>query len=260
MVITERFVYIHLPKTGGTFVEAALQRLFGDSAALLVDTATERGRALIAGARDQHQTVSEIPTQYRDRPIAFTVRNPFDHHVSLFEFGWWRTHPRDTFDEAAVRATYPHYPAISFEEYLRAFYDLRLLDRDFVSPALAERLTAQAVGPLTYQYLRFLFQRPQAVLDDLPSLQSSGSLQGLLSGIHFLRQESLRRSLYRFLLAMGHPPSDVRFVLTMDRVYPDDGPRRPSPEWRSYYTPELLRLVRSREWLLFSLFSSYAAG
>jgi hypothetical protein len=257
LVITEEFVYIHMPKTGGTFVEAALRRLLDGRGACYIDTATEAGRALLGLTGDQHQTVSEIPLAHRDKPVAFTVRNPFDHHVSFFEFGWWKKHPADTFDESAIRAVYPHYPAIRFDEYLKAFYDLPLLDPRYVSPELAGRLAAQNVGPLTYEYLRFLFQRPRDVLDDLPGLHSSGCLRDLLSGVHFLAQESLNVSLYELLVTMGYEPREARFVLDMGRVYPEDGPRRRSPEWRGYYTPELLRLVRSREWLLFALFPRY---
>lgn len=257
MIITDEFVYIHMPKTGGTFVEAALRRLLGGRGACYIDTATGAGRELLGLTGDQHQTVSEIPLAHRDKPIAFTVRNPFDHHVSFFEFGWWKTHPADTFDESAMRSVYPHYPAIRFEEYLSAFYDLPLLHPGYVSAALARNLAAQNVGPLTYEYLRFLFQRPREILDDLPGLCSSGRLRERLSGVHFLAQESLNLSLYEFLVTMGYEPEVARFVLSMGRVYPEDRPRRRSPEWRSYYTPELLRLVRSREWLLFSLFPRY---
>jgi hypothetical protein len=246
-----------LPKTGGSFVEAALQRLLGGGDGLYVDTATPQGRALVGSGTDQHQTVSEIPAPYRDRPILFTVRNPFDHHVSFYEFGWWKTHPGDTFDESAIRDAYPHFPELSFSEYLESFYDFGLLDRGYISSALAESLKAQRIGPLSYEYVRYLFRQPQAIFNDLQLLHSPERLHGLMSDVHFLRQESLNQDLHECLLSMGYSKDALAFILDMDRVYPDDGPRRASEDWYGYYAPDLLELVTQREWLLFSMFPQY---
>lgn len=257
MVICEQFVYVHLPKTGGSFVEAALQRLLGGGEGFYIDTATRQGRELVGSGSDQHQAASEIPARYLDKPILFTIRNPFDHHVSFYEFGWWKNHPGDTFDEAAIRRAYPHFPALSFDEYLEAFYDFSLLDRSYISSALAEQLEAQDTGPLSYEYIRYLFREPQAILEDLQALHSPERLQGLLAGVHFLRQESLNQDLHDFLVSVGYRPDAVEFILHMDKVYPDDGPRRASADWSGYYTPNLLELVTHREWLLFSLFPHY---
>ena len=44
MVITDDFVYLHMPKTGGTFVEAALDRLYSPPRGL-------RSRLGLAGRR-----------------------------------------------------------------------------------------------------------------------------------------------------------------------------------------------------------------
>jgi hypothetical protein len=266
MIITDHFVYIHMPKTGGTFVEAALQRLYasrrqrrfrtpGRAArrGVYIDTSLKRDRRKIGG-KDQHQTVSEIPAAYRHRPVVFTVRNPFDHWVSYYEFRWWKTHPGDTFDESRIRSHYPHYPEISFDEYLRACYDWHLVG---FPVALAKRLDASGIGPLTYEYIRFLSGRPDAVLDEPRNFfVGPGTIRTPLE-LRFLRQEALNRDLYDFLVSVGHSSDAVRFILDMGKVFPHGAPRRKSSNWESYYTPELRCLVRERESCLFSLLPHY---
>jgi hypothetical protein len=208
MVITDDFVYLHMPKTGGTFVEAALNRLYSPPRglrgrvglarrrAVYIDTSRKRDRRKIGG-RDQHQTLRELPAEYRDRPVAFTVRNPFDHWVSYYEFGWWRTNPGDTFNELRIRERYPHYPEISFDEYLSACYAPDLLDPTSMPDALADRLTAAAVGPLSWEYVRFLSERPEDVLDDPHHFFLGAHSIGTSVELRLLRQESLKQGAVR---------------------------------------------------------------
>jgi hypothetical protein len=269
VIITDDFVYLHMPKTGGTFVEAAVGRLYSRPRRLrrrldrpgrrgvYLDTSRKRDRRKIGG-RDQHQTLRELPAVFRDRPVAFTVRNPFDHWVSYFEFGWWRTHPGDTFDERRIRERYGHYPDISFDEYLRACYQPDLLDRGSMPETLASRLSAAGVGWLSWEYARFLSDRPDEVLDD-PHAFFAGvhTLRGP-ADLRFLHLEALNQELYDFLRSVGHTPESVQFILEMGKVFPRGGPRRTSADWRRYYTPDLQKLVQDRESLLFSVFPEYA--
>jgi hypothetical protein len=268
MVITDDFVYLHMPKTGGTFVEAVLDRLYSPPRGLrsrlgragrrgvYIDTSRKRDRRKL-GVRDQHQTLRELPGEYRNRPVAFTVRNPFDHWVSYYEFGWWRTHAGDTFDELRIRDRYPHYPEISFDEYLRACYEPDLLDPRSMPDALAERLTAAGVGPLSWEYVRFLSERPEDVPADPHHFFLGPHSIGTPVELRLLRQESLNRELPGFLQSVGHSAESVSFILEMGRVYPQGGPRRQSLAWEHYYTPALRQLVRDREAFLFSVFPEY---
>jgi hypothetical protein len=256
MVITDQFVYIHLPKTGGTFVAKALRRLFDGQRRLFIDTSTPEGCAEL-GVISKHQTVREIPAAHAGKPIAFTVRNPFDHYVSYFEFGWWKSHPGDTFDEEAIRSLYPHYPGITFAEYLVAHFDWRFLSRQYAPEPMAARLRSAGIGPLTYDYVRFLLPRPDTILQDVPERLLNGRFREELPDIRFLRQETLNRDLHAFLASMSFPPESTRFILEMEKAYPAGGRSRRSSDWRSYYTDDLRRLVRAHEWFLFSLFPEY---
>jgi len=257
VIITERFVYIHMPKTGGTFVEAALERLLSSQKTLYIDTATDSGRLKLR-AKDQHQTVSQIPSVFRDRPIVFTVRNPYDHYVSFYEFAWWKDHPGDTFDERRIRRRYPHYPEITYREFLEAGFDWEMLDERYIESRLARRLHDAGVGPLTFDYIRFLFDQPDQVLENLDCYLSEDHCRRA-SNIHFIRMERLNRELYDFLLSVGYESEQTRFVLEMDKIYPSWGNKKRTDDWTSYYTPDMKRLIREQENRLFGMFPDYDA-
>lgn len=253
MVVTERFVYVHMPKTGGSFVEAVLRRLALESGEMHIDAATLQGRAILGG-QDQHQTVAQIPEAFRDLPVLFTIRNPFDHLVSFFTFGWWKRHVGDTFDEARIRARHPHYPELSFDEYLRSNYDWDLLADSY---AIAKRLRVADAGPLTWDYSRFLSAAPERLMESGRSDRETAIERAEFGKIHFLPMERLNQGLHEFLLGQGHSRAQLEFLLGMKKVYPLGGERRNDSHWQQWYTPDLIRLVYERERRLFDLFPGY---
>jgi hypothetical protein len=256
VVITDRFVYIHMPKTGGTFVETALAQLLRGEDGLYLDTRDAASAARFA-TKDQHQTVSEVPGDDRHKPIAFTVRNPYDHYVSFYEFGWWKDHLGDTFDDGRIRVHYPHYPELSFDEYLEAVQQWDLLDPSYADPALATMFDRHGMGPLTYDYIRFLSSRPRELVARMHRVALADRLRAETKGIRFLRAEALNDQLIEFLVGVGYPLERVAFIRGLGRIYPDAGRRRPPGDWRDYYTPASKRLVREREDLVFRLFPEY---
>jgi hypothetical protein len=101
MLVTDNFVYVHMPKTGGTFVTSVLTRLHAlrepahSRHARLkrqMSLLKERWRTLPALGSSQygpllslepkHGTCHDIPKTHRRKPIAATIRNPFDWYVS----------------------------------------------------------------------------------------------------------------------------------------------------------------------------------
>ncbi len=113
MILTQRFVFIHQPKTGGTFVTRVLYRLLGDP---LDPTDPSAPIAEI----NKHGTCREIPASHRGIPILAAVRNPFERYVSQYEFAWWKRDLPPWVDVDTVRARYPHFPNLSFEEFITA--------------------------------------------------------------------------------------------------------------------------------------------
>ena len=67
MLVTRDFVLIHVPKTGGTFLNGLIK---------------EHCEVL---HEDMHGPYSRLPAEYRDLPAIGFVRNPWDWYVSWFE-------------------------------------------------------------------------------------------------------------------------------------------------------------------------------
>jgi hypothetical protein len=248
VVITDDFVFVHMPKTGGTFVEAVLREALAGRSRGYLDTASRRKRF------EKHATVSEIPPKHRKKRVVTSIRSPYDHLVSFYEFGWWREHPGDTFDEDAIRRRYPHYPAISFDEYVEAVYDWALLDPDYRSLPLAPVVQEADMGMLTLDYLRFLLRDP-----DPSAVRRMGvedALQRAFEGVRAVRADALNEDTYELLVELGHAPDDVRFVLEKDRVNVSGGRDR-ARGWREYYSPDSKTLVRQKERALFALLPEY---
>ena len=67
MIVTDHFVYIHVSRTGGTF----LNKLIMDQ---------------VCGARmlQYHGHLSDLPAAYAHLPVIGFVRNPWDWYVSMF--------------------------------------------------------------------------------------------------------------------------------------------------------------------------------
>lgn len=72
MILTRHFVFVHVPRTGGTFVRQLFLR------AAPADWEVE----ILEG----HPTVRDIPPEKRSLPRLAVVRNPFDWYVSWFHY------------------------------------------------------------------------------------------------------------------------------------------------------------------------------
>jgi hypothetical protein len=72
MILSDKFVFIHLPKTGGSFVRE-----------LLTHYAPAAWHVTL---HDNHPTIRDIPATHSDLPIFGLVRNPFDWYVSWYHY------------------------------------------------------------------------------------------------------------------------------------------------------------------------------
>ncbi|MFO1468796.1 MAG: hypothetical protein U1F35_20510 [Steroidobacteraceae bacterium] len=80
MILTPRFVFLHLHKSGGTFVNECLMKF-------------------VAGARHvgYHLPRPMIPPEYAHLPVLGFVRNPYSYYVSWYAFQLERPHPNFLF-------------------------------------------------------------------------------------------------------------------------------------------------------------------
>jgi hypothetical protein len=152
MIITDKFVYIHLSKTGGTFVTQVLKQIHEARGDKIVACYADKQpksrwslRQLINPRRtflmlqhwddglktyNQHGKANDIPPGHQHKPILTTIRNPYDHYVSGYEFRWW-AFPREASSTIGqwLYGTYPHFPDLSFAEYLHMTNGLALINR-----------------------------------------------------------------------------------------------------------------------------------
>ena len=267
MIITDRFVFIHMPKTGGTFVSEVLKQLHESFTPSRIDRLLRRGARSSFRSIDIHGTCNAIPEADREKPVLSVIRSPYDRHVSRYEAGHWRKRLSDLEwesrarpdhrrwyapDYGAARRRYPHSPDLSFAEYIEVCTGM-------LAPlGRAENGSGIAVGQLTRQVVRYYFRNPTEVLSRIDDdYVASGAYRADMYPVHFMHTDRLNDDLHAYLLGIGYPPSAVAFVRSVPKIFPLEGGRTEEQAWPTYYTPELKRLVRERERLLFAMFPEF---
>ena len=258
MIITDRFVYVHEPKTGGTFVTSVLLRVHGIEWTRLTQLLTvlrseNRWRGPFGDfvyQNNKHGTCNQVPPRYRDHLA--TIRHPLDLYASEYEFGWWKRRGMLRYYRAIpdFATRFPTFPDLRFEEYVA------LANLAFRSPR--ERTRPDAPGAMTERFVRYYCRDPLAVMQRLNEPQGSAEdVRRDLHDITFLRTNGLNRQLHAFLGRMGYPDDVLAFIPTLGRVLPQGKGRPMDRPWQSYYSPELLQSVRESESVLFDLFPDF---
>lgn len=179
MIVTPRFVFLHLHKSGGTFVNAGLMRY-------------------VAGAQQigYHLPRSSLPTQFASLPVLGLVRNPWSYYISWYSFQRTRPRPNALFQIVSDGGRLDF--AGTLQNLVNLGYDDALLDR--VLEALPTAYSNQglnlpgfALAPIRgtglgfYSYLyRYMYG---------PDLQT----------VRLSRMEQLRAELPRMLEEAGQP-------------------------------------------------------
>lgn len=282
MIITDRFVFIHQPKTGGTFVREALLRAHG--------FASEDGSRLESGDNPNrvgegpygplsldshiHARCRDIPEPHRGKRVLAAIRNPYDWYVSHYTFGWWKGPKRvrqfrRTIPDLDDR--YPSFPEVSFADFVdftnRAYPVFPELgfggSRELSSilhPDLEGPLPrgADGIGAMTQEFVDFYFGDPACALSRLDEAYiSSGSYRADMFDVHFVRTDRLNHELQDFLVGEGYQAEDVSFISDLERIHPHGVGRASHETWETYYTPELKQFVRRQERHLFLLFPEF---
>ena len=265
MIFTDRFVYVHEPKTGGTFVTSMLFRLYGLEWSRLTHLRNMvfgevRARCkygTLVHDRNKHGGCREIPARERGKVVLATVRNPYDLWVSQYEFGWWRRKEFLKYFRGVpgFARDYPHFPDITFAEYVA------LADAAFRPPAQdGGGPGGETVGLRTREFVNFYFRDPAEALRRIvrdPGYPASPECRADMFDLRFVRTDQLNRGLHDFLSGAGYEREDIDFILGHGRVLPRGRGRGGGQEWQRYYTPELKRAVRERERALFELFPEF---
>jgi Sulfotransferase family len=242
MIGADKFVFVHLPKTGGTFVTETLismEKLLGSK-----------------WIEKKHANCRAIPAFFRDKIILSIIRNPYDRYVSQYEFGWWK---REQFlpyyrEVPDFNEKYPDFPELEFSDFVR------LYNEAFCTGTNRDLGSENGLGYHTERFVNFYFKVEKKAgllsLKNMPVTRDNSL--GQMFPVRFIHQERLNTELYEFLLELGYPDDTLRTILDRPKVYPHGGqPRNLVQQWSSYYEPELLDFVRRRERILFELFPEY---
>lgn len=247
MIITNDFVFIHYPKTGGTFVRKVVESISREVAKPILH-------------HERHGICADIPKEFLDRPIVSCIRNPYDFKVSEYEFGWWRKLAPDSM-VATMKAQYPHFPRLSFEEFVECW--------DNLTPIVKRNAEINSftttMGQYSQRFLKFFTHDYNELISRMDEEFMTNQLYtDYLYSIHFLRTNVLNQDLYVFFRNLGYPSECIDGVLQQRRIYPGRwrhllaGRRRKQGErWESYYSPELKKKVRKRERMLFQMFPEF---
>jgi hypothetical protein len=257
MVITDKFVFVHQPKTGGTFVRQVIDTIAKAELAEFPMGRLRRAGLLPRRYRycdtaEYHDTCRDVPAEHRHKKIVSAVRDPFDFYVSFYHYGWWVAHPEDSYrDFEAVRRAFPSFPDLSFEEFLglaNGFF----VDFDMIGdPGQHHRS-----GYYSTQFLHYFFKAPADAYQRIDSayLAERAWCDDMFT-VEFLRTSTLNRDLHRFLAREGYPRRYIDGVLRKTPVRPEEHHKpRPSASFKNYYTPATYDLVRAKERLLFAIF------
>ena len=254
MIITNDFVYIHYPKTGGTFVTQMLYDVYlGKKKKILNKVLTKITKYKPLIEINKHGTCNEIPHKYNNSSILSVVRNPYDRYVSLFEFKWWKNHTEDHFNLNEIKKLYPHFPNINFAEYVTMIDKLFLKD---IFTQLNDNM--MFLGPQSRQFIYYFFKKPVELSKkiDKDYIVKKNYFEDMYD-VHFLHQEKLNDDLYDYLKKIGIKQKNLKFIKKSEKIFPIEGGRNINSKWQDYYTPELKKKVRDREKLLFKIFPEY---
>lgn len=220
MIATNRFVFVHLHKSGGSFVNECLLRFFADAHTL-----------------GYHLPASLVPPELRALPVLGFVRSPWSYYVSWYAFQSQRPRPNALFRCVSDDGT------LDFKASVR---NMLLLGED---DARLDRLLAALPG--AYATQGFGLNLPNFALAPI-----RGSGLGFYAFLYRYmyaapgidpvigRCESLRSDLLAFFERVGAPVSKEL------REFVDAAPARNTSahgDWRGYYDRELADLVAERD-------------
>ena len=244
IVFNNAFLYIHNPKTGGTFVSEMLRKVVAENQSLSIYEPPEL----------KHAGVKKIPEEYRGLPVVINVRNVFEHYVSRYTFGWWAEpeHAEKMFDMGKVLQVFPGFPKLSFSDFLALFNDWSL--RRGITEKQADRLAANNMGYNSWVLTRLTRHSPLKILNAIDQLDDT-ALKNLFSEVRFLRTERLNVDLYDLLKDYGCEEGTIHSILSAPPILPKKGGRgSKKATWDSYFRQEDISSTMEKDRLLFRLF------
>jgi hypothetical protein len=264
MIVTDKFVFIHLHKSGGTFVNEVIQRLFPCSQHI-----------------GYHYTLRMLPSEYSHLPILGVVRNPWDFYVSYYAF-----------QKSLIAQSEAKLATLSSEE-VESLANNNIDSRngiDILFELLSDNgnldftetttnllnlshcgqkfdhileMMPRELGRRTKfsPHQRLGFRGMNLTRDDLATMRDTGiGLYGFLfkhmygkgEGIYFAQRKTLRQDIITFLTSIGIELNEQETEYILNAKPKNSSQRDRYPE---YYTPALKNLVRDRDAFIIDKFN-----
>jgi hypothetical protein len=223
MLVTDKFVFLHFPRAGGTFVYDVVRKFF--------PSAREIG---------YHFPRELLPQEYSHLPILGTVRNPWEFYVS------WYHHQNSNIRYSPLTnvlfGCLSENRKLDFLGTIQNALDLGVNDDklDLLIEALPEKFDYQTrqISNVTKGVIR----RIRGTGLGLYSFRFN-QLFGPAEDVFFCRVESLRDDLMSFFERIGVASDALRnHVLSLDKKNVSH-----SRHYSTYYTAELAELVSIRD-------------
>jgi hypothetical protein len=219
MIVTDKFVFVHLPRSGGTFVTGVIKQFF--------PSAHEIGH---------HLPREFLPKEYSHLPVLGTVRSPWEFYVSLYHYVW----PRDA--GSILVSWMTENGTLGFEGSIRNLLNLG------VNSERLDVLIEMLPEHIDYRKRHV----PGVTKDAMSKVRGTGvgyytlrfnQMFGIADDMFFCRLETLRQDLVAFFDRIGVATDELRdYVLLLDKKNTAD-----HLHYSTYYTPDLVDLVSLRD-------------
>ena len=258
MVIAADFVFVHLSKTGGTFVEETLKEILCRSkfSRKLHGLRWHHGLRIpfykyCYEERYQHSLCNDIPQREQSKTILSCIRNPFDLYVSEYTFNWWKKYPHLWFhDPAAVAKSYPNWRELNFDAFIAASNRYT----EWVHKALVKYPQTEKLGWYTHKFIYYYCRDHDYVFqaaDELDSLVKRA--RETMYPVHFIHTNLLNEELFEFLLSKGYPRHLIDSIPRKTRI----NTSRSNHDYRGWYDDRLRHEIEQRDALIFRLFPEF---
>jgi hypothetical protein len=219
MIATDKFVFVHLPRSGGTFISEIIRKFF--------PSAHEIG---------YHLPRTLLPREYSHLPVLGAVRNPWEFYVSWYHHVW----PRDAATPLVSWVT--ENGKLGFEGATRNALNLGANDERL--DVLIEMLPEQ----VDYRTRNI----PNITREAMRRVRGTGvgyytfrfnHLFGNAQDVFICHLETLRQDLLGFFERIGSATDELRdHVLYLDKKNVAE-----YLHYSTYYTPDLAQLVSIRD-------------
>jgi hypothetical protein len=219
MIVTDKFVFVHLLRSGGTFVSEVIRKFF--------PSAHEIG---------YHLPQVALPKEYSHLPVLGTVRNPWAFYPS-----WYHHHHSDN-RYLPLFCSLSENRKLDFVQTIRNALNLGVSDDklDFLTQELPEDFNYQErhISNLTRDVMRKI----RGTGLGLYTFRFN-QMFGQADDVFFCRVESLRSDLMAFFDRIGAASDALRsYVFSLDKKNISE-----HLHYSTYYTPELAELVSIRD-------------